>query len=240
MPTAPCAASIDAAREEIERRTAGHGVDVLVNNAGYGHVAPLETVSDADLRAQFDTNVFGLMAVTRAFLPRMRERRAGRIVNVSSIGGRVTFPMMGAYHASKYAVEALSDALRNELAPFGVRVSLVEPGPIRTEFNDVAMATLEKTVAPDSPYLPLLTRADAMRTNLERQSAGPESVVAAIERAAFAKRPAARYVAPFRNRLLLAFFELLPTRFTDGLVRLVFGLTPRALRAAGTPAAQAT
>ena len=96
---------------------------------------PLAELSDEDLRKQFDTNVFGLMAVTRAFLPLMLERGAGRVVNVSSIGGRVTFPMMAAYHASKYALEALSDGLRNELAPFGVKVVLVEPGPIQTGFT---------------------------------------------------------------------------------------------------------
>jgi short-subunit dehydrogenase len=134
----------------LERRTKGYGIDVLVNNAGYGLVGPLETIDDADLRAQFDTNVFGLMAVTRAFLPAMRDRRAGRIINVSSVGGRMTFPLMGAYHASKYALEALSDALRLELLPMGVHVSLIEPGPIRTEFNDRAMEWAGKYNPPPS------------------------------------------------------------------------------------------
>src|SRR5271170_4155342 len=98
--------SIAEAAREVGRRTDGEGVFALVNNAGYGLAGPLEEISDANLRAQFDTNVFGLMAVTRAFLPRMRERGAGRIVNVSSSGGRVSIPFFGAYHASKFAVEA--------------------------------------------------------------------------------------------------------------------------------------
>src|SRR5581483_8852978 len=106
----------------------------LINNAGYGLPGAVEELSIGDLRAQLETNVIGLVAVTRAFVPRMRERRSGRIINVGSVAGRVTFPLFGAYHASKYAVEALSDALRNELAPFGLHVSIIEPGPIRSEF----------------------------------------------------------------------------------------------------------
>jgi NADP-dependent 3-hydroxy acid dehydrogenase YdfG len=94
------AASIEAAREEIDRRTDGHGVDVLVNNAGYGLAGALEELADADIRAQFDTNVFGLVAVTRAFLPAMRRRGSGRVLNVSSVGGRITFPLFGAYTAA--------------------------------------------------------------------------------------------------------------------------------------------
>src|SRR5262249_61673087 len=126
------AASIAAAVAEVDRLTDGHGVDVLVNNAGFAAVCPLSEMSDADLRAQFETNVFGLMAVTRAFLPKMRARGSGRIVNVSSSGGRGTFPLMGAYHAPKYAVEALSHALRPELRALGMQGSVIRPGPIRT------------------------------------------------------------------------------------------------------------
>ena len=100
-------------------------MDVIINNARYGHMGPTELVSDEALKEQFDTNVFGLMRVTRTFLPAIRERKSGRIINVSSVGGRVTFPFMGVYNASKYAVESLSDALHMELKPFGVDVVLV-------------------------------------------------------------------------------------------------------------------
>ena len=136
--------SIAAAVELIDDKTDERGIDVLVNNAGYGLVAPLALVSDGDLRAQFDTNVFGLMAVTRAFLPKMMVRRSGRIINVSSVGGQQAFPLMAAYNASKFAVESLSDGLRWELAPFGIKVSIIEPGPIKTEFGDVAMGTFNR------------------------------------------------------------------------------------------------
>jgi len=228
------AASIDAARDEIDRRTAGHGVDVLVNNAGIPVFGPIELVSDGDLRRQFDTNVFGLMAVTRAFVPRMRDRRRGRIVNVGSMGGKVTFPLGGAYHASKYAVEALSDALRMELAPFGVQVALIEPGPIKTEFFERTMDSVAQ-IGQGSCYDPVLARADVIRDQTEKTAVGPEPVVRAIVHAVEARRARARYVAPFRIHFILALFALLPTRITDALLGAALGLS----RAAdGAPRAQ--
>src|SRR3569833_786325 len=132
---------------KLERRTEGRGRDVLVNNAGFATAGALAELGDAALRAQFETNVFGLMTLTRAVLPAMLARGAGRVINVSSVSGRIPAPILGAYHASKYALEALSDALRMELAPFGVRVSVIEPGTIRTEFASRAMAeaTRERT-----------------------------------------------------------------------------------------------
>ena len=226
------AASIERAQGVVREITSGHGVDVLVNNAGYGHVGPLEAISDEELRGQFDTNVFGLMAMTRAFLPEMRLRGSGRIVNVGSMGGRVTFPLMGAYHATKYAVEALSDALRNELAPFGVHVSLVEPGAIRTEFNDRAMDVLERYRAERSPYAAVLARADEVRAKFESTSAGPEVVTDAIVHAAERRRPRARYVVPFSTHFALLAFRLLPTRWVDALLRAAVGLRWGSLTAA--------
>jgi len=218
------AASIEAARAEIDRRTDGHGVDALVNNAGMPVLGPLELVDDADLRRQFDTNVFGLMAVTRAFLPQMRERGRGRIINISSMGGRITFPLGGAYHASKYAVEALSDALRIELAPFGVQVALVEPGVIKTEFIDRSMDSVAK-IGQGSCYDPVLSRADALREQTEKTAVGPEPVTRAIVHAVEARRARARYVAPFRVHFVLALFALLPTRLMDGILGAALGFS---------------
>ena len=125
-------ASVEAARELVDRRTGGRGLDVLVNNAGFALPGPLETLAERDLRELFDTNVFGLLAVTRAFVPAMRERGQGRVVNVGSIMGRVAMPLLGAYNATKHAAAAITDVLRMELAPFGITVVLVEPGAIRT------------------------------------------------------------------------------------------------------------
>jgi short-subunit dehydrogenase len=217
--------SIAAAKARVDEITGGEGLDALVNNAGYGLVGPLSEISDEDLRAQFDTNVFGLMAVTRAFLPQMRERGAGRIVNVGSMGGRITFPFMGAYHATKYALEAMSDALRNELAPFGISVSLIEPGVIKTEFNNRAMGELSKYDVPGSPYAAVFSHADKMRAQFESTGVGPEVTSEAIEHAIVARRPRPRYVVPFRVNFVLAFFRIFPTRWMDAILRGLSGLT---------------
>lgn len=232
------AKSIAAASYEIDRITDGYGVDVLVNNAGYGLVGPLESVSDADIRAQFETNVFGLMAMTRAFLPRMRERLFGRVINVSSMGGRVTFPFMGAYNATKYAVESLSDALRNEVAPFGVGVVLIEPGAIHTEFAAVAMVTAEKYKGAPSAYSAVLARSDALQKRMMSTAVGPEHVTRAIRKAIEAKNPSARYVTPWRIYFALTLFTILPTSWTDRLLRALLGLN-RSLVAGPTKTAEA-
>jgi short-subunit dehydrogenase len=229
--------SIKASALAVGKLTDGRGVDVLVNNAGYGHAGPLEGVSDAELRAQFETNVFGLMATIRAFVPKMRARGWGRVINISSIGGRVTFPFLGAYNATKYAVEALSDALRIELGAFGIRVVLVEPGSIRTEFSDRAMATVAPGAAGMEAYAPVLARKDELAGMFDSFAVGPEHVARAIERAIDARRPAARYVVPFRARLILAFFRWMPVPITDALFSVVVGLTRRRMRAAAQSAA---
>ena len=220
-------ASIDAARAEVDRVTDGYGLDVLVNNAGYGLFGPLEVLDDADVRAQFDTNVFGLLAVTRAFLPAMRERRSGRIVNVSSVGGRMVFPLGGAYHATKFAVEAMSTALRLELKPFGVRVSVVEPGYIKTDFTATTLSHADKYAKDtDSPYAHMMTSLTGMVGNLERFAVGPGSVARAIEAASVSRFPRARYVAPFYNAMGPIMLALTPTFLTDWFFRRAAGLVP--------------
>ena len=221
------AESVRAAVAEVDRRTNGYGLDVLVNNAGYGMLGPLEMISDEDLRAQYATNVFGLMAMTRAFLPKMRERGAGRIVNISSTGGRITFPFMGAYNSSKYAVESLTDALRSEVHPFGIKLVLIDPGFIHTEFADRAMTMAGKYDVPDSPYATLFRRAEKARKGFEAIEVGPDCVCRAIERAVVGRKPLARYVVPLRTYAVLAVFKLLPTRVVDWLQRTILGLNRR-------------
>jgi NADP-dependent 3-hydroxy acid dehydrogenase YdfG len=127
--------SVRRAWATIEAGTDGAGVDVLVNNAGFALTGPIEILADADVQRQFATNVFGLLAVTRAALPAMRARGSGRIINLSSVVGRTTFPIMGVYGATKYAVEALSDALRQEVAGFGIQVVIIEPGFVATSLG---------------------------------------------------------------------------------------------------------
>jgi NAD(P)-dependent dehydrogenase (short-subunit alcohol dehydrogenase family) len=222
------AESIAAAVATVDRLTGGHGLDVLVNNAGFGLIGPLTEISDAELRRQYDTNVFGLMAVTRAFVPAMRDRGKGRIINVSSMGGKMTFPFMGAYNSTKYAIESMSDALRYELAPLGVDVVLVEPGVIRTSFADTSLSTVSQYEG--TIYGPALARADQLRARMESTAVGPEVIARAIHKAIRRRRPAARYVAPWFGHLVLGLLAVTPTRVQDFAFRRLGYLTPGALR----------
>jgi short-subunit dehydrogenase len=218
------AASIADAAAAVERLTDGYGLDVLVNNAGYATIGALAELPDAELRAQFETNVFGLMAVTRAFLPAMLSRGAGRIINVSSVSGRVPAPLLGAYHGTKYALEAMSDALRMELAPLGIQVVIVEPGTIKTEFATRTKTELVRAKPPSSRYEPVYAHAAAIEERFARMATGPATVTRAITRAITARRPRARYVAPWRFVLLIALARLLPTACYDALMARTFRL----------------
>ena len=234
------AESIQAARAEIERIAVGHGVDVLVNNAGFGIAAPLVEAPDADVRAQYETNVFGLLAVTRAFVPAMLARRSGRVINVSSIGGRVTLPFLGAYNSTKFAVESLSDAMRRELQPLGIRVSIIEPGAVRSEFADKSMTFVDgRSAGEQSPFAAVYAGAQALRSSFEATAVGPEVIARAVERAITARRPKARYVAPAAAYSFLVLAAMLPTAWLDALM--IWGLARlgRTQRPATTPALDA-
>jgi NAD(P)-dependent dehydrogenase (short-subunit alcohol dehydrogenase family) len=224
-------ASIAAAAAAVDRLTGGRGLDALVNNAGFATAGALAELSDRDLRAQFETNVFGLMALTRAVLPAMLERGEGRIVNISSVSGRIPAPLLGAYHASKYALEALSDALRMELEPFGIRVAIVEPGTIRTEFASRTMAEVARARGTATRYSSVYERAAAIESRFEGMAGGTRPVVRAIERALSARRPRARYVAPRKFTLMIAAIRLLPTCWVDAAMQKLFGLTRKQLGA---------
>ena len=230
-------ASIAEAVAAADRLTEGRGVDVLVNNAGYGQGGPVEEVTDAELRKQFDTNVFGLMAVTRAFLPSMRARGKGRIVNVSSVGGRIAFPFLGVYTASKFALEALSDALRTEVRGFGIDVALIEPGPIQSEFSDRTFDTVKTEAGAESPYAAAYAKALEVKRLSDSQAVGPECVSRAIEHASTARWPKARYVAPRRMLFVLFLAAWLPTRWMDAILRRMTGISALTARPALLPAA---
>jgi NAD(P)-dependent dehydrogenase (short-subunit alcohol dehydrogenase family) len=208
-------ASVRAAAEEVARRTNGAGPDALVNNAGYSICGPLEDVCDADLKQQFAVNVFGLMSVTRAFVPAMRRRGAGRIVNISSIVGRVSAPFQGPYAASKHALEALSDALRAELAPFGVKVVVIQPGPISTEFFGVLREEMNRCARPDSPYANHFAHLDEIVRAMKNAAVPPERVARVVRKALTARWPRARYVVPRRQRIIMALATNLPAFLTD-------------------------
>ncbi len=194
-------------------------IDVLVNNAGYGFFGAVENVSDAEARRQLEVNVFGLAAMCRLVIPVMRNQRSGRIVNTSSIAGLVVLPFGGWYHVSKYSVEALSDALRMELRPFGIRVSMIEPGGIRTDWGIIAADHL-KASSTGTPYEPVaLAEADFMHKGYSGSFLTPPSRVArAMTRAALASRPRARYRLGRFSSLAVWTHRLLPARWWDALL----------------------
>lgn len=170
-------------------------LDALVNNAGYSQSGAVESLDVDAVRRQFETNVFGLLRLTQLVLPAMRAQRSGRIVNIGSMGGKITFPGGGAYHASKYAVEALSDALRYEVAGFGVRVVLVEPGLITTNFDAAVAAGMPAGEGPYAAFNAEVAEATTAAYDgpLARFGGPPEAVAKVIEKALTAKRPKPRY-----------------------------------------------
>ena len=228
-------ASIDNARQQVATATRGHGLDVLVNVAGTLVLGPVEAVPEEQTRSQFEVNLFGSLAVTRAFLPPMRERGAGRIVNVSSILGRFALPGSGLYSASKFAIEAYSDALRMELAPFGVRVVLVEPGVIDTPLYEVAAASLSVYDEALEPYRVMWTAGFGFPKRLLKAAAPVDSIAATLARAALEPNPRARYRPGLRNRMNTRLLTTLPTRSADRIKTRIAGLanpTQRAKRGA--------
>jgi NAD(P)-dependent dehydrogenase (short-subunit alcohol dehydrogenase family) len=216
--------SMQAAVSAVEE--AEGAVGVLVNNAGYSQSGAVETLSLDELRRQFETNVFGLIRMCQLVLPGMRRQRWGRIVNLSSMGGRLTFPGGGAYHATKHAVEALSDALRFEVRGFGVDVIVIEPGLIRTRFGETAAGSVHAADA-EGPYARFNSAvakatAGVYEGPIARLGAGPEAVARKIEKAISARRPRTRYPVTASARLMLGQRRLMPDRAWDALMRSQF------------------
>jgi NAD(P)-dependent dehydrogenase (short-subunit alcohol dehydrogenase family) len=215
----------DSMRACVEAVEAAEGaVFALVNNAGYSQSGAVETVPMESVRRQFETNVFGLMRMCQLALPGMRRAGRGRIVNVSSMGGKLTFPGGGVYHATKHAVEALSDALRFEVKGFGVDVVVIEPGLIKTSFADAALSSMpEAEGASAGPYDEFNRAVGTMTTEvyeggLARLGAGPEAVAEKIERAITAARPRPRYKVTASATLIMAQRRLLSDRMWDRFV----------------------
>jgi len=195
-------------------------VGVLVNNAGYSQSGAVESVDLDSIRRQFETNVFGLIRMCQLALPGMREQGWGRIVNISSMGGKLTFPGGGIYHATKYSVEAICDAMRFEVAGFGVDVVCVEPGLIVTGFGDAAVSSLTEGAADEGPYAEFnatvgKATANVYRGPLRRLGGGPETVARAIEKAISARKPRTRYKVTPSARLAIAQRRLVSDRLWD-------------------------
>ena len=181
-------------------------IDVLVNNAGYAQSGAVEEIPIEKVQQMFEVNVFGVLRMIRAVAPHMREQRAGRIINMSSLAGKLSTPANGTYSASKFALEALSDALRLELAPFGVQVVVVEPGAIKSQFDDTRQAHAEAILSNSaSPYRLLYKLSDEFSASMRHQEAEPDVVSEIIQQAIESSKPKARYHAniPFSGELVL-------------------------------------
>ncbi len=211
-------ASVRAAVDGVLSR-AGR-IDAVVNNAGYAQYGAVEEVSPEEWRAVFDVNFFGLLDVTRAVLPAMREARRGTIVLMSSLGGRVSVPFASPYCASKHALEAVADALRIEIAPFGVRVVTIEPGPIDTRFADRARSIVGPLISRPGPYRAFYVNAErAMEGDFRLGHLPPEAVARIVVDAIESSRPRARYKVTWLARTLIPLKRVLPDRWLDRMMR---------------------
>lgn len=192
-------------------------LDTVVNNAGYAALGPFEAADEAEVRRQFDTNVFGLMHVTQAVLPIFRAQKDGTIINIASVGGRITFPLYSLYHASKWAVEGFSESLHFELKPLNIKVRIIEPGAIKTDFYDRSQSVLKKDGLHDydgyvSVVVPHMQKAGA-------DARGPEIVAKMVFKAATDKSFRLRYAVGGGAPLLLFLRRLIPERWFYGIVR---------------------
>ncbi len=195
------------------------GVDILINNAGFGMYGAMEDTSIDDARYQFEVNIFGLARLTQLVLPHMREQQWGKIVNISSMGGKIYTPLGAWYHATKHALEGWSDCLRLELKPHGIDVIIVEPGVIQTDFGDVLIDPMLARSG-DGPYAELAHKvADATRKSYQQNAATSPAVIAkVIVKALRARRPRTRYVAGKYARPLIALRKWFGDRAYDRAV----------------------
>ena len=215
-------AQISTARDTIDAACGDRGLDALVNNAGVAIAAPVEFVPVQELRQQFDVNVFGLVDVTQTFIPLLRKAK-GRIINIGSIAGRITTPLMSPYCASKHAVEAITDALRLELHPWGIQVSVIEPGVVATPIWEKGTAQMQERLAtmPREAldlYDPFIRAFRRVVKGMSRRAMPPEDVVNAVRHALESRKPRPRYVVGRDAKVRLFLQSLLPRRWMDGII----------------------
>ncbi len=211
--------AVDAVKTESGR------IDALVNNAGYSQSGAAETLDVEDVRTQFETNVFGLLRLSQLVLPTMREQRDGRIVNISSMGGKIVFPGGGAYHATKFAVEAFSDAMRFEVAGFGVKVVIVEPGLITTNFDQAALESMDlEAQGPYADFNRTVASAteDIYKGPMKRLGGPPDAVAKVIEKALTARRPRTRYKVTASATMTIVSRRMMSDRMWDTAMRTTF------------------
>jgi len=209
--------SIDRAFQEALRDFGG--IDVLVNNAGYGTVGIFEAADQEQIEKQFDTNLFGVMNLTRKFLPHFRAQGSGTIINVSSVGGRITFPLYSVYHSTKWAVEGFSESLQYEVRPFNIKVKIVEPGAIKTDFYNRSQNLFRKEGLTD--YESYQAKALNKMQNIGEKAPGPEIVAKKIFKAANDNSSRMRYPVGSGAPILLFLRRILPNRLFFTIVRMV-------------------
>ncbi|GAA2053986.1 MULTISPECIES: oxidoreductase [Streptomyces] len=210
----------DSLRTGVDRIVTDTGrIDALINIAGYGSYGALEDVPMDEARRQFEVNVFGALRLTQLVLPHMRAQRAGTIVNITSMGGKIYTPLGGWYHGTKFALEALSDCLRLEAKPFGIDVVVIEPGGIATEWGAIAADKLEEASG-NGPYEDQAKAvASSLRSEANASRNSPPSVIAdAIGKAVTARRPKTRYATGFGAKPLISLRRILPDRAFDSVI----------------------
>lgn len=208
-------------RKLVEAALAKFGrIDGLVNNAGYGTRGPVEIAPIEVIRKNYETNIFSLIALTQLVLPAMRGRGSGCIVNIGSVAGKIARPLSSIYDSTKHALEALTDGLRGELKPFGVRVTLIRPGFILTEFVDAANAASTGIIGNAGPYAPYLGGFRVGYDRLRHIAGTPDDIARLVERALASDNPAPRYSGPLHAKVFLFLKWLLPDRALGWVIRL--------------------
>ncbi len=209
----------DITSESDRSKLSNLPIDVLINNAGVGEAGPISLVPLEKVRHNFEVNVFGTIALIQIFAPVFMHKRSGRIINVSSVAGKIALPYLGVYNATKFALEALSDSLRQELSPYGVFVSVVEPGPIATGFNEEMIATKNTWIGESSLPEVEKKRMESAHRSLISGQHSTGSVVEALVDAVENTSPKSRYVAPKRYDWLIRLAVCIPDRLRDYLLR---------------------
>jgi short-subunit dehydrogenase len=199
-------------------------IDALINNAGYGQRGPVELVPMSAIRQNFETNFFSVVDLTQQVIPIMRQQNGGRIINISSVAGKVSRPFAAIYSATKFALEAISDGLRLELAPFGIKVVLIEPGFITTEFSGTANQFAKAIVEQDSPYKPFLADTAEGDRQIRRLAGTPDQIARLVHLALTVSRPKARYAAPRHAKLAIALQRWLPEKLYENLINKSSGM----------------
>jgi short-subunit dehydrogenase len=215
--------------EELAQKAIAHfgGVNALVNNVGYGQMGALELIPHSAAQRQMQVNLLSPLALTRALIPTMRDAGGGKIINVSSLGGRIAFPFGGLYSASKFALEALSDVLRMELEPFNIQVSVIEPGPVSTNFFAAVDQAVEQTITnpENTPYRCAFAKLKDLQQQTSSRAWSSKQVAQVILQALIATRPRPRYVAATGGKILIFLMtKLLPTKLVDRFWQRFYGI----------------